>query len=56
MDSNLVCDFCGSEEETVKRIVIDVDYNRLSVPALYACSECSIKKENERTMNRERDI
>tara|TARA_R110002051_G_C8612097_1_gene482042 strand:+ start:565 stop:723 length:159 start_codon:yes stop_codon:yes gene_type:complete len=52
----MVCDFCGSEEEFVRRIVMDADYDRLHAPALYACLECSIKKEEERTMNCERDI
>jgi uncharacterized Zn finger protein len=52
----MVCDFCGAEEETVRRIVMDSDYNRLYAPALYACLKCSIEKEEERIQNCERDI
>jgi hypothetical protein len=51
-----VCDFSGSEEKMVRRIVMDADYNRLYAPALYACLKCSIEKEEERKENRERDI
>lgn len=46
----LRCDFCGKEVETVVRVAIDKDYDRLTVKheIKYACPECSIKKEAER--------
>jgi DNA-directed RNA polymerase subunit RPC12/RpoP len=45
------CDFCGSEFESVRRVAVDSDYDRLSVKheKQYACAECSAKKERERT-------
>ena len=48
-DDNLImCDFCGFKVLMVRRIALDGDYDRLSDRALYACGECSEKKENER--------
>ncbi len=46
----LRCDFCGKETETVVRVAIDKDYDRLTVrhEKRYACRECSEKKEKER--------
>ncbi|MBI5492276.1 MAG: hypothetical protein HY893_05010 [Deltaproteobacteria bacterium] len=46
----LRCDFCGKETETVARVAIDADYDRLTVrhEKRYACKECSEKKEKER--------
>ncbi len=46
----LRCDFCGREVETVRRVAIDKDYDRLSVKhqIKYACEECSKRKEEER--------
>ncbi|MEK6532194.1 MAG: hypothetical protein AABZ23_06870 [Deltaproteobacteria bacterium] len=46
----LKCDFCGREAETVLRVAIDRDYDRLTVrhEKRYACKECSEKKERER--------
>jgi hypothetical protein len=46
----LRCDFCGQETETVVRVALDRDYDRLSVrhEKMYACPECSKKKERER--------
>ncbi len=43
----LKCSFCGKESETVIRIVLDKDYDRLTVrhDVKYACPECSKKKE-----------
>jgi len=45
------CDFCGKESETVRRVAVDKDYDRLSVKheIKYACEECSKKKDEERT-------
>ena len=46
----LRCDFCGREVDSVRRVAIDKDYDRLSVKhqIKYACEECSRKKEAER--------
>jgi hypothetical protein len=46
----LRCDFCGQETETVVRVALDRDYDRLSIrhEKRYACAECSKKKESER--------
>lgn len=46
----LRCDFCGVETETVTRVAIDKDYDRLTVrhEKRYACRTCSEKKEKER--------
>ncbi len=46
----LRCDFCGRETETVVRVALDRDYDRLTVRHVkrYACRECSEKKERER--------
>ena len=42
------CDFCSIETDIVRRIVIDNDYNRMGTKAMYACIECSEKKDRER--------
>ncbi len=46
----LKCDFCGRETDSVIRVALDKDYDRLSVrhEKRYACPECSEKKEKER--------
>lgn len=46
----LRCDFCGAEADTVKRVAVDKDYDRLTVrhEKRYACKACSEKKEKER--------
>jgi hypothetical protein len=46
----LKCDFCGVESDEVKRVVLDLDYDRLSVKheKMYACPPCSEKKDEER--------
>ncbi len=46
----LKCDFCGVESDEVKRVALDLDYDRLSVKheKKYACPACSIKKDEER--------
>lgn len=44
------CDFCGKPSESVRRIALDGDYDRLRtrhVPR-YACPECSERKDRER--------
>ncbi len=44
------CDFCGAEFDSVRRVAVDSDYDRLSVKHVkqYACEECSARKERER--------
>lgn len=46
-----VCDFCEEGVDEVKRIALDVGYDRVLSKALYACSICSDRKELERTTN-----
>ena len=43
-----ICDFCSIETSVVRRVVIDNDYNRIGTKAMYACIECSEKKDRER--------
>ena len=44
------CDFCGEVVPSVRRIALDHEYERLRTPhkELYACPECSDRKERER--------
>ena len=44
------CDFCGDVVPSVRRIALDHEYERLRTPhkELYACPECSDRKERER--------
>ena len=46
----LRCDFCGASVPRVRRVALDRDYERLRGPhrALYACPECSERKERAR--------
>jgi hypothetical protein len=46
----LRCDFCRESAQSVRRIALDQDYDRLQTPhrELYACSKCSEKKERSR--------
>lgn len=46
----LRCDFCGSETESVRRVALDGEYDRLRLPhrELYACHDCSERKERRR--------
>ncbi len=46
----LKCDFCGTESDTVCRVALDADYDRLTEKHVqkFACSKCSEKKEAER--------
>jgi hypothetical protein len=54
----LKCSFCSKESETVIRIALDKDYDRLTLKhdVKYACPACSKKKEKEKqitpTLNR----
>ena len=43
-----ICDFCSIDTDVVRRVVIDNDYNRMGTKAMYACIECSEKKDRER--------
>ena len=49
--AGLRCDFCGERVESVRRVALDRDYDRLVTPhrELYACAACSEKKERART-------
>ena len=51
MNHRFVCDFCEEGVDEVKRIALDVGYDRVLSKALYACSTCSDRKELERTTN-----
>ncbi|MEK7880992.1 MAG: hypothetical protein AAB210_03755 [Deltaproteobacteria bacterium] len=46
----LRCDFCGRESEKVARVALDKDYDRITEKhrKMYACPECSRKKDEER--------
>ncbi len=46
----LKCDFCGKASDTVTRVAVDKDYDRLSLKheIKYSCPECFKKKEDER--------
>lgn len=46
----LRCDFCGAEVESVRRVALDGDYDRLRLPhqERYACADCSEQKERRR--------
>ncbi len=46
----LRCDFCGEVVASVRRVAIDSGYERLQTPhkELYACEDCSAKKERAR--------
>ncbi len=46
----LKCDFCEEESESVVRVAIDENYDRLTERHVkkYACQECSAKKEAAR--------
>lgn len=47
---DLRCDICGQVAPRVRRVALDRDYDRLRVPhrELFACPECSRKKERSR--------
>jgi hypothetical protein len=46
----LRCDFCGEEVAAVRRVALDVGYERLQTPhqERYACERCSEKKDRQR--------
>lgn len=39
------CDTCGKEVKEVKRVMVDLGYDRSLAKALYNCAECYEKKE-----------
>lgn len=45
-----VCDFCGEVVQSVRRVAVDREYDRLATPhrELYACPACSERKDRER--------
>jgi len=49
-DPPLRCDFCGEPSQSVRRVALDGDYERLQTrhKPLYACPSCSERKEQER--------
>ena len=40
------CDTCGKETKEVKRVVVDVAYDRTLAKPLYNCPDCFSKKES----------
>jgi hypothetical protein len=48
--SSFTCDFCRKPVSRVRRVALDVDYDRLSRrhAVRYACESCSRRKEGER--------
>jgi len=47
----VACDFCGEVVDTVRRVALDGDYDRLRTRhrVQYSCATCFDKKERERT-------
>ena len=48
LDNVFICDFCGEGANSVRRIAVDSDYERLNSEAKYACEVCSDEKERRR--------
>ena len=44
----LVCDTCGREVDQLRRDVVDEDYNALTKPPLWNCSQCYAQKRARR--------
>jgi len=46
----LICDFCGEEVPSVRRVALDEEYERLRTPhqERYGCGPCSERKERRR--------
>ena len=53
-EAPLRCDFCGEPAESVRRVALDGDYERLRTrhKPQYACPTCSERKEQERSAGR----
>lgn len=47
----VACDFCGQVVDSVRRVALDGDYERLRTrhQVQYSCAACFEKKERERT-------
>jgi hypothetical protein len=43
------CDTCGKETEEVRRVVVDIGYDRTLSKPLYNCPDCFKKKEEAKT-------
>ena len=50
--SEMACDFCGIPATTVRRVVLDLGYDRSMDAARYACWACSEEKEQGRLGHR----
>jgi len=53
LDAIYICDFCGQQSYSVKRVVVASDYDRMNSEACYACDDCSEEKEERRLMGDE---
>ena len=49
------CDTCHKEVPEVSRVVIYVDYNKISAKPLYNCPECFAKKEQMKSYNKTKE-
>ena len=49
---SLKCDFCGAESTRVRRVALDLGYDRLGQRHVvrYACAACSERKEAARAI------
>lgn len=55
--ASFTCDFCGAEVPRVRRVALDRGYDRLQTPhrVLYACPDCSARKDRERDGRQNRE-
>ena len=49
-EAGMLCDFCGEHADSVQRVALDGEYERLRTPhrRQYACPQCSERKERTR--------
>ena len=47
-DRTLVCDTCGATVDSLRRDVVDADYNALNKPPLWNCDDCYRAKRTDR--------
>ena len=49
-EAGVRCDFCGERADSVQRVALDGEYERLRTPhqTQYACPACSEQKERTR--------
>jgi len=45
------CDTCGKETKSLKRLVLDKNYDALNKVPLWNCEECYEKKNKKRKVN-----